>query len=146
MIDVKKPVREAYFNLLNGHLTYLGVNVQVTDDVKSLGDPSTMYVILSNQTGASANTFQTFDSTETIALDIVFKATARANKEAVDTVANSILLLVMPSPGITGLISPAGVQINCVTLNDDRYIPLIFNGSNSVVRRILTFKQHVRQT
>lgn len=146
MIDVKQPVRKAYFDLLNGPLAFGGSPVPVVDDVKKLGDSSTIYVLLSNQTGTDASTFQTFDSEETIILDIVYKAGARTSKEVVDNIAGQIFALVLPAPGVTGLISGPGVQINCVKKSDDRYMTLALNSSNSVVRRLITFSQHVRQT
>lgn len=146
MIDVKQPVRKSYYDLLNGALSFGGNPVPVVDDVKQLGDASMIYVIMANQTGADASTFQTFDSEETIILDIVYKAGARASKEVVDNIAGQIFGLVLPAPGVTGLVSGPGVQINCVKKSDDRYLPLTLNSSNSVVRRLLTFTQHVRQT
>lgn len=146
MIDVKQPLRKAYYDLLAGMLTYGGNIIPVADDAKKLGDAATLYVILTNQSGADSSTFQTFDSDETIVLDIVYKSGARVNKETVDNVAAQILNLVLPAPGLTGLISGPGVQFNCVKLKDDRYLTLQLNSSNSVVRRLLTFSQHVRQT
>jgi hypothetical protein len=146
MIDVKQPVRKAYFDLLFGSLLYNSNPIPVVDDVKNLGDAATVYTILSNQNGVNAGTFQTFDSVESIVLDIVYKAQSRVNKEVVDSIAGQIFNLVLPAPNITGLASPPGTQINCVELSDDRYMPAMFNGSNTVVRRLLTFKQKVRQT
>jgi len=146
MIDVKQPVRKSYYDLLNGAITFAGDPVPVVDDVKKLGDSSTLYVLLSNQSGADSSTFQTFDSDETIVLDIVFKSGARVNKETVDNIAGQIFSLLLPTPGVTGLTSPPGTQINCVRLKDDRYLTLTLNSSNSVVRRLLTLSMHVRQT
>lgn len=146
MIDVKLPIRKAYYDLLSGALTYNTNMVPVVDDAKNLGDPSLTYVLLSNQTGSPDNSFQTFDSHETIVLDIVYKAGARVNKEVVDNIAGQILPLVIPGPGSTGLSPGPEIQINCVELFADTYLTLGLNSSNSVVRRLLTFKQRVRQT
>lgn len=146
MIDVKTPVRTAYYNLLNGALTYNAVPVPIYDEAKAIDNNALAYVLMSNQDGVDASTFQTFDSEETIVLQIVFKATTMINKAAVDAIAGQILPLVLPAPGQTGLVSPSGVQINCVKLKDDRYMPTMLNGSNTVVRRLLTFSHHVRQT
>lgn len=146
MIDVKKPVRKAYYELLNGALSYGSANVPVSDDVKKLADTTAVYVILSNQTGADAGTMQSFDSDENIVLDIVYKGSSRVNKEIVDDVASQILNLVLPRPGEDGLPQQMGVQINCVRVSGDEYLTMSLNSSNSVVRRLLTFKQHVRQT
>lgn len=146
MIDPKKAVRTAYFNLLNGALSSSALPVPVTDDVKSLASTAMIYVLLSNQSGAMGGTFQTFDTDESIVIDIVYKAVGYVNKEVLDGVAAQILALVLPSVGNTGLTSPSGFQINCVVLSDDKYLTLALNNSTSVVRRLLTFKQHVRQT
>lgn len=146
MIDIKLPIRKAYYDLLIGALSINANLIPVIDDMKNLGDSSTMWVLLSNQAGAPANTFQTFDSMETIVLDIVFKAGARANKEVVDNIAAQIIPLVITAPGSNGLIPGPEIQINCVELQADTYLTLALNTSNSVVRRLLTFKQRVRQT
>lgn len=148
MIDVKLSLRRAYYDLLTlpPGLIYNGNLVPVVDDAKNLGDGSNPYVLLSNQAGVDASTFQTFDSTETLVLDIVYKAGARVNKAVVDNVAGQILDLVLPSPGMNGLSPDPSIWVDCLKLNDDRYIPFTLNNSNSVIRRLLTFKQHVRQT
>ena len=146
MIDVKLPIRKAFYDLLSTALTYGGNLVPVVDDMKNLGDASNPYVLLSNQAGADASTFQTFDSTETIVLDIVNKAGSRTNKEVVDNVAGQILPLVIPAPGTNGLNPVPSVQINCVQLHADSYLTLSLNSSNSVIRRLLTFRMRARQT
>lgn len=146
MIDVKLPVRKAFYDLLMGHLTYNANLVPVVDDTKNLGDNSTMYVLLSNQTGSDTSSFQTFDTNETLVLDVVFKAASRPSKEAVDNIVAQILPLVLPAPGTNGLQPSASVQINCVKVDSDQYLTLQLNSSNSVVRRLVTFKMRVRQT
>lgn len=146
MIDVKLGVRKAYYDLLSAALIYNSNLVPVVDDAKNLGDASNPYVLLSNQAGADASTFATFDSIETIVLDIVFKAGSRVNKGVVDTVAGQILALILPSPGHNGLTPIPGLWIDCTILESDRYMTMALNSSNSVIRRLLTFRQHVRQT
>jgi hypothetical protein len=146
MIDVKLPVRKAFYDLLNGALTYQGSLVPVVDDMKNLGDASTLWVLLSNQTGADSSTFQTFDSDETIVLDVVYKGASRVNKEQVDNVVGQILPLALPAPGSNGLNPFPSVQINCVKVSSDQYLTTALNSSNSVIRRLVTFRMHVRQT
>lgn len=144
MIDVKRPLRKAYYELLNGNLTSGGNAVPVGDDV--VEDTADVYVILAAQSGSDNSTFQSFDSIETIDLDIVYKGGAFVNKGVVDNVANQILQLVVPSPQVNALPAQIGVQVNCVELTGDRYLDFGLNNSDSVVRRILTYTQKVRQT
>lgn len=146
MIDVKLPVRKAFYDLLMGQLTYAGNLVPVNDDLKALGDSSNPYVLLSNQTGTPVNSFQTFDSNETIVLQIVNKAASRTNKAVVDNVAAQIIPLVVPAPGSNGLVPSPAIQINCVGLSGDTYMTLTLNNSNTFIKRLLTFKMRVRQT
>lgn len=144
MIDVKHPLRKAYFDLLDGQLSYNGASVPVGDDVID-GDPD-VYVILASQTGGDNSSFQTFDSEETIDLDIVHKGGSFVNKNVVDNVAGQIFSLVRPSPTSIGLPPQPGVQVNCVRVTGDRYLDLMLNSADSVMRRIVTFTQKVRQT
>lgn len=147
MIDVKKPLRKAYYELLNGFLLYNAVGVPVSDELKKLQDAGTnMYVLISAQSGSDAGTMRSWDSDEDLALDIVFKASARANRQVVDDIANQIFGLLMPSPGIHALPSQAGIQINCIRLSDDRYLDMSLGNSTTMTRRRLTFRQHIRQT
>lgn len=146
MIDTKKLIRQAYFAALNGSLSYNGVNVPVSDDMLPAGSSATIYVILASQSMSKENTQQSWGGVEMIDLDIVYKAQTRASKEPLDDVAGQILAILFPSPGQTSLAPGAGIQINCPRLESDRYLTLSLNSSNSVERRILTFKQHVLQT
>ena len=146
MIDVKLPVRKAYYELLNGSLLYNSTGVPVSDDIKKLQDAgANPYVLLSIQSGSDVSTMQSFDSDEDISVDIVYKA-ARANKQVVDNIAGQILALVLPSPGIDGLARQTGIQINCVRIIDDRDLGLTLGQASTMTRRRITFRQHVRQT
>jgi len=146
MIDVKSLVRKAYYELLNGSLSFNGVNVPVSDDLKKLQDSgANIYVLLSNQTSSNLDTMQTWDSQETIVLDIVHKA-ARSNKQTVDNIANQIFGLILPSPGVDSLIRQTGIHINCVNVGQDEYLTLTLGQSLTMTRRLITFRQHVRQT
>lgn len=146
-IDVQYPLRKAYYELLNGNLLYNNVGVPVGDDIKKLQDSgSNIYVLLSTQSGANADSMQSFDSWENIDIDIVFKA-ARSNKQVVDLVANQILGMVLPAPGQrSGLIRQTGVDISCVHRLRTQDIPAILGQSLMITRKVLTFRQRVRET
>jgi hypothetical protein len=143
MIDVKYPVRKAYFNLLNNNLFYDGQAVPVSDG-DTMGKK--LYIIIASQSGVDNSTFQTFDSNEDIVIEIISKGNSKASRLPVDSVASQILSLVLPAPAYNGLPAQIGIQINCVRLTDDRYLDLYENASNTMRRRILTFSQKVRQT
>lgn len=152
MIDVKKPLRTAYFQLLSGQLTYNGTDVTVSDEITPPGALSGLYVILASQSGSNQDTFDGNASWELIDLDIVAKASIYTSKEPLDSIAGQILDLLFPYNAVPGtaavcaLPDQAGVQILSVRLERDRYLTFGLNTANSVIRRILTFKQYIAQT
>lgn len=149
MIDVKEPLRTAYFQALDGQLFYDGKPVPIGDEMAPFGDDVSLYVIIAGQSDGQENTFQSWGSFEELNLDIINKTTARNSKEPLDNVAGQILAILFPDPankGVSGLPAQPGIQINSPVLSSNRYIPLSLNSSNSVLRRIMTFKQHILQT
>lgn len=144
MIDVKHPLRKAYYECFNGNIVFRGLTIPVGDDTVDIDED--IYIVLASQSGYDNGTFQSFDSVESIDIDIVGKAGIFANKNVVDAIANQIMNLVLPTPNVSGLPDQTGIQVNCISLKADRYITFALNDSNSVVRRILTFNQKVRQT
>jgi HK97 gp10 family phage protein len=82
---------------------------------------------------------------ENIDLDIIFKASTQASKQPLDLVAAQILNLICPSVTASGLAPQPGMQFLNVKLQSDRYLSLALNASNTVERRILTFKLYVAQ-
>lgn len=146
MIDVQYPLRKSYYEVLNGNLLYNGISVPVSDDVKKLQDSGyNIYVLLSTQSGSDTGTMQSFDSWENIDIDIVFKA-VRSNKQVVDMVASQVLNAVLPLPGIDGLPRQTGIHISCVQLQRTQEIPAIMGQALMITRKVLTFRQRIRQT
>lgn len=145
MIDVKQGVRTAFFQALNGHLTYNAIPVPINDELKAPNSTANLWVVLASQAGAEHNTFSGWASDETIDLDIVLKTSAQGAKEPLDQVAGQIFQLICPTVQTNGLPPQAGLQFLNVRLLADRYIPLSLNSSNTVIRRILTFKLYVAQ-
>ena len=146
MIDTKKPLRTAYFQVLSNAIQYNGQPVPVGDDMKNFGDSTPAYIVLSSQTESDRSTFQSFETTQDIVIDIVFKSLSRTAKAAVDDIAGQVMSLILPAPSQNGLPIQAGIQILCVEKVDDRDLPALLNNGNTVLRRLLTFRQIIRQT
>lgn len=145
MIDVKQGLRRAYFQALNNYLSYNGVLVPVSDEMTAIASSATLYVVITGQSGSQENTQQTWRSVEQINLDIVSKGAISTSKSPVDEVAGQILSILFPSRTENGLIQQPGIEINEVRLEDDRYLSLSLGNTNSNLRRILTFEQHILQ-
>jgi hypothetical protein len=146
MIDVAAGVRTAFFQALNGLLTYSGAVVPVSDGSQSIPATTAMYVILGNQSSAQRNTFNGWATDETIDLDIIYKTATQGSRLPLDQVANQILEILLPTINTTALPVQEGLQFLNVVLSTNRYISLALNSSNTVERRILTFKLYVAQT
>lgn len=147
MIDVKLPLRKAYYQLLNGAVIYNSAAIPVSSDMKKMADgPALTYILLSTQSGTDTSTFSSFDSQEEMLIDIVCKAKTRVDKEILDNIANQVMNLILPAPASTGLPPQVGIQISCVQKTMDKYLDFTLNPSTTVLRRLLTFTQKVRQT
>lgn len=143
MKDINKPIRLAFWNLLNGNLDYEGVNVPVTDEL--LNTNSNYYVLLTNQTATPDETKTSFDAEATMTIDIVTKTGKSVTKDIADDIANQILTLLRPSPALHGLIPPPDWQFLNLRKSDDRYMPASITGTSSIVRRIMQFSFRVVQ-
>jgi hypothetical protein len=143
MIDVKAPLRTAYYSLLNGQLTFNASNVPVSESVEKLADTSDLYVLLTQQNGQSQNTQDSWDSEETMLVDIVARGT-RVSKSTLDNIANQIFTLLFPSHhgrSLTG----TGITVANLRVTDDRYLVFTTTGGKNVQRRLITFTQLVSQ-
>lgn len=145
MIDVKAGIRTAFFTALSGHLSYNSVAVPVSDDMKPINNTAPNYVILATQGGTQKNTFSGWASWETINIDVISKVSITTGKLVLDNIVGQILEIICPSVTRTGIAQQPGLSINNVRLEEDHYLPLSLNASNTVQRRILTFKMYVSQ-
>lgn len=140
MIDTKLPLRRAYYELLNGN-----ISVPVYSDIQALGDTESTYVLLSSQTSNSSNRMCGWASTDTMLLDIVYKAEGRSNKQTVDAIANEIFSLLLPSPGNNNLPAQPGIEIYNITVVSDNYVPISMGDRKQITRRLITFSQTIKQ-
>ena len=142
MIDVKGPLRTAYYQLLNGYLISGGNPVPVSDSVEKLADTDNLYVLLTQQNGISQNTMSSWHHEETMQIDIVYRGT-RVNKATIDNIASQIYMLILPAPNGNGLPPQAGISVINLRMTDDRYLIFGVTGGKNVTRRLITFTQFV---
>lgn len=143
MKDINKPIRLAFFDLLNGNLNYDGENVPVSDE--KLNETANYYVLLTNQSSTPDETKQSFDREASITIDIVTKTPDSVTKDIADDIAHQILTLLRPTPNTHALPTPATWQFLNLRLTDDRYLPFSIGQTDSVMRRIMQFSFRVVQ-
>lgn len=148
MIDVKKLIRQAFFQLLEGNLRDpFNAIVHVYDDVQRLEDTTNLYVIMETQTGTPTNNFAQFASKEDILLSIVQKAPGRVARSQVDLIASQIFSAVLPHPNtMNGLPAQPGVLFLNVQLAQDAYQDFFLQQNTAVTRRLITFVIDCYQT
>lgn len=146
MIDFKYLLRKAYFQTLNGSLTFNSINVPVYDDIMWLGNSDNLYVLMTQNSSTDRSTQQSFSSEEEFQIQIVQLGT-KVNKQVLDNVANQIFSKVLPYPNqLNGLSQQPGVLIDNLYKLSDLYDSFKEANSKNVVRRIITFSQLVTQT
>lgn len=146
MIDVKYPLRTAYYQRLHNQLIGEDFSfVPVYDGVQALGDNDSLYVLLEQQSGTATNNHEQFASHESILISVVKKDFGRVARSQVDFIADQILSLVCPNPKQNGLPNQSGIQILDVQMNDDQYQEFFLENNNAVVRRMLNFTQDIYQ-
>ena len=147
MIDVKAPLRTAYIQLLSGYLFSGGQPVPVSDSVqKSSGNANTaqIYVVLTQQNGQSNNTHSSWNSDETMMIEIISRG-ARVAKSTVDNIASQIYSLIFPYPNKNNLPAQQGITIINARVTDDREMVYSVAGGDNVTRRLITITQYVNQ-
>ncbi len=140
MIDVKAPLRTAYYQALNGNLSYLTNIVPVADSVEKLADKDDLYVLLTQQNGFSVNDQGAFRSEETMLLDIVSRGT-RVSKSVVDDIAGQIFAIIFPGVQGNALPPQPGLSVINMRITDDRYLIFATTGGKNVKRRLITITQ-----
>lgn len=141
MRDINKPARIAFFDALDGQLTYGGVAVPVSDEL--LNETANNYVLLTNQTSTPDETKSSFSAEATMTLDIVSKS-EYVTKNIVDDIADQILIILRPTSNTHTLTPPASWQFLNFRKSGDTYITTP-SSTSYIIRRILTFSFRVVQ-
>lgn len=140
MIDMKYNIRLAFFQCLNLNCQSMdNLPVKVYDDVQTLGDVDTTYILLENQTGTPTNNQAGYASKEDIMVTVVAKDPARVNRRLVDYIANQALQLLLPTIKTNGLVTAANLQFLNLQLAVDQYQDFFLENAQAVCKRMMTF-------
>lgn len=145
MKDINRPIRLAFFNALNGALSYDNSNVPVHDKKQKREDNSNNYVILGTVSSTPDHTQQSFDKIATIDVDIVTKAADGVTSDVADNIADQITTLLFTAPFTHTLTAPVDWQFLNLEVIRDTELPLTLTATSFQLRRILTFQLRVVQ-
>ena len=144
MIDIKEPLRTAYYSLLNTRIVIGSTIIPFADSIQKLGVNVDTYVIMTQQNGTSQNTHHSWMSEETMTLDIVTRGT-RVSKSTVDRIASQIFTLLFPKPYQFSNLDQSVISIINARVTDDREMVYQVAGGQNVTRRLITITQLVTQ-
>jgi len=142
MKDPVKFIKDAYFNALDGAITYNGSTILVYDEEadETGGD---YYIIISTITDADLPNKGKFMNDVEVLIDVVSQNNWRVDlvKQIVDSITAKILAVIIPSVGTTSLIENADFQIVDVRKASTQHVPIIDTGTKKIVRRLTRFTQ-----
>lgn len=142
MKDCSNNIRTQYLSILNGNITYNGVNVPVYGD-DTFSTPPQMYVIIGDITETANNNNQLFETDADVVIDIFSEQYMTRDNAIVDNIANQILTLLIPTTGIND-IGDADFQIYAKARTSSRYLA-VNDGQNYVARKILIINNSIIQ-
>ena len=107
MRDTSKQIRDAVYACLNGNLG----GVPVYDEKRLVSSTATSYVLLSTQqeTPTEENDC-TWITKSSIDIEVVQRTGSEVSKNTIDELSNSILTLLVPTRGTSGLTEPSLLQ------------------------------------
>lgn len=142
MKDPVKFIKDAYFNALDGVITYNGSTIPVYDEEadETGGD---YYIIISTITDTDLPNKAKFMNDVEVLIDVVSQNNWRVDlvKQIVDSITAKILAVIIPSVGSTSLSDGADFQIVDVRKASTQHVPIIDTGTKKIVRRLTRFTQ-----
>jgi hypothetical protein len=142
----EQAIRTGFYQALNGNLTYNSNPVSITDSILTQGSAdSPVYVVFDQQT-ANLNTSGAFRSQIwdcTINVFIISKQTFSVSKEILDTVAEQVETIVIPTVNATNVIAPTGWQFTNMFLQQVNFKEVVLSATQSIIGKTLTFSLKV---
>ena len=95
-------LRHACGDLLDGNLSWQGVNVPVSDEKRRLDDSVSFFVTFGTQQESPDQVNDAFITQSSIDIIIQQKTGFEVSKDGIDTVSNQILEILLPLPNTDG--------------------------------------------
>jgi hypothetical protein len=144
MQDINKPLRQAYYALLAGNVSYDGVNVPVRYPMLAQGDQANNYILISMVQSQPFNGDTTNFSDTFITLTIVTRALKNNSGDAADDIAGQIFALLYSNPQPQQILLMTNGQCVNTTVRTDIIQPYLSDGQRVILNRVITF-HHIIQ-
>jgi hypothetical protein len=140
-----KILRLAVFNVLNGAVSYNSITVPVADEKRRIPQTANLFIILGNQQETDESPDAAFITNSSIDIEIHHKTDYEVSKDVIDDVSNSILTLLIPTPGTHGLPVQNLMQILSVNRASAASRNFAVTDSGSVVSKVITITCRIIQ-
>ena len=142
MINPANNVRDAFYALLNGAITYGVDSVPVYTGEGEANIP--FQILIGNQSYTEEGTKHSFAGRVSQEIEIVTEMNGRSVLKHADEIANDVLALVVPTPRTTGL-SVTGFQVIGLQKNLRAVLREEAGNGKKIVRRIIEFNFLINQ-
>lgn len=144
MRNTKKKIREAYYNALSGSITLNGAPVPVVSGFTNAENILANHIIIDEMNETEKDSTQQSWGNETIVqLQLVSFALNSVSFDDLDEMEDQILQILFPTQKTVG-ISVTGFELLNLTKDSSNDI-VEQDEAGSVVRRIIRFRQDIRQ-
>ncbi len=142
MRDVSKPLRIAVFNCLSGNVGSL----PTFDEKQKVTGTANLFIVLSTQQQVpDEDISESWISRASIDIEVVQKTGSEVSKDDIDDASNTILGLLLPSPWVSGVVTPPGLQFTNAKCESIISRNLSLSETESVVQKIIRFSVQVIQ-
>ena len=146
MLDIGQKLRAAFFDALDGNLTWDGAAVPVVDEKLDVQiSDQDVYILMTSQNEIDANNKSYWARECDIELVIINRRKATNTKEVVEDVSNQVLTLLFPDKNTTVLSVAAPLSLTYSRLTSAEYNPLVQTEDGFQISKKLTFKNRITQ-
>jgi hypothetical protein len=141
--DAERVLRKAFYNALNGNVSYNSTNVPIYDEFAS-DTAGNLFIVLGNQYADDRRNFAKFVTGSVIVVDICHIQNRAMTKDVVDAVANSVKGILMPMLSGTGLTLDSGFSVNNLYRETSSYLSEQ-NNTKWAIRKIERYRCDIQQ-
>lgn len=146
MQDYGTEVRKAYYNALDGNITYNALPVPVVDEKLDETTENDVYVLLGEQSENDRSNKTYFAADVNLNIYIIQRTEATVTKEAVENISNQISTIIKPTVRSHGLTIASPFKIVLVKLDRGSTQPVRKDvGEQFLVNKSLIFLNHISQ-
>jgi len=146
MLDEGSAIRKSYADALEGNITYNAAVIPVVDDKVKMDTKPDLYVRVTSQSATPKNGLHYWANDVDVVLDIINVRENTGNRKWVESIANQIKTIVLPTRNTYGITIAAPFKLIQVKVIADDSDPLTKVEANTYfINKRLVFRNHIIQ-